>query len=101
VRWTVNYIDGMKVVNNNAARTDVTVGLAPSVPTYVLYHRLTGSWAVTDDLSFTLGIDNLTDKEPPIYTADNGAGVQSNTDPSTYDVLGRRYFLSADWVFGA
>jgi iron complex outermembrane recepter protein len=99
VRWTMNYIDGMQVVNNDAERSDVTVGLAPSVPTYV-YHRLTGSWAVTDDLSFTLGIDNLTDKQPPIYTADNGAGVQSNTDPSVYDVLGRRYFLSANWEFG-
>ena len=101
VRWTMNYIDGMDVVNNNAARTDVNplVALAPTVDSY-MYHRLTGSWAITDDISLMLGIDNLTDEDPPIYTADNGAGVQSNTDPSTYDVLGRRYFLSADFRFG-
>jgi outer membrane receptor protein involved in Fe transport len=99
VRWTMNYIDSMRVVNNNAARTEVTVGLAPNVSTYV-YHRLTGAWAITDDINIMLGIDNLTDKQPPIYTADNGAGIQSNTDPSTYDVLGQRFFLSADFRFG-
>ena len=33
-------------------------------------------------------------QQPPIYTTDTQAGIQSNTDPSTYDVLGRRYFLN-------
>ena len=50
-------------------------------------------------LRVTLGIDNLTDKDPPIYTSDSRAGIQANTDPSTYDVLGRRYFLNATYKF--
>jgi iron complex outermembrane recepter protein len=37
------------------------------------------------------GGNNLTGREPAI-TGDNQ--VQANTDPSLYDVLGRRYFAS-------
>jgi outer membrane receptor protein involved in Fe transport len=99
VRWTMNYISSMDAVNNDASRSTPSAdALAPSVPSYV-YHRLTGTWMPIDELSLTLGIANLTDKQPPIYTADPGAGVQANTDPSTYDVLGRRYFLNATYSF--
>ena len=41
------------------------------------------------------GITNLTDEDPIIYPSQN----QANTDPSTYDVLGRRYFVSATYSF--
>jgi iron complex outermembrane recepter protein len=41
------------------------------------------------------GVTNLTDKDPPNYPG----AIQSNTDPSTYDVLGRRYFVSAIYKF--
>jgi outer membrane receptor protein involved in Fe transport len=41
------------------------------------------------------GVTNLTDKDPPNYPG----AIQSNTDPSTYDVLGRRYFVSAMYKF--
>lgn len=100
VQWTMNYIDGMDVVNSNAARSLVTSGVVPSVGSYT-YHRLTGSWApdMVEGLSLTAGINNLMDKQPPIYTGDASAGIQSNTDPSTYDVLGRRYFVSATYNF--
>jgi len=97
VQWTMNYISSMDAVDNDAGRT-LSTALAPSVPTY-LYHRLTGTWSPTDSLSVTLGIANLTDKEPPIYSANAGAGVQANTDPSTYDVLGRRFFLNGTYSF--
>ena len=98
VRWTMNYISGMDVVNSNAGRTAVLNGVVPTVPSYV-YHRLTATWMPIDGLSVTLGIANLTDKQPPIYTSDSRAGIQANTDPSTYDVLGRRYFLSGTYSF--
>ena len=41
------------------------------------------------------GIRNLTDEDPVIYPTNQ----QANTDPSTYDVLGRRYFVSATYSF--
>jgi iron complex outermembrane receptor protein len=53
------------------------------------------SWHMADKLELRAGVENLTDETPPIYTA----GVQMNTDPSTYDVLGRRYFLRANMKF--
>jgi len=41
------------------------------------------------------GVDNLLDREPPVVGAQpgitDGAG---STNPSVYDVLGRRYYLS-------
>ena len=42
-----------------------------------------------------VNVENLTDETPPLYTA----AVQMNTDPSTFDVLGRRYFLRANVKF--
>jgi hypothetical protein len=33
---------------------------------------------------------NLTDKDPPLLA---GFATQSNTDPSIFDVYGRRYFM--------
>lgn len=98
VRWTMNYIDAMDVVNSDADRTLVTNGIVPTVPSY-LYHRLTGTWMPIDGLSVTFGIANIADKQPPIYTSDSRAGIQANTDPSTYDALGRRYFLTGTYSF--
>ncbi len=98
VRWTMNYISSMDVVNSDASRAPVENGVVPSVSSYT-YHRLTGSWRPIEELTFTLGIANLFDKDPPIYTSDSRSGIQANTDPSTYDVLGRRYFLSGTYSF--
>ena len=41
------------------------------------------------------GVYNLTDEDPIIYPSDQ----QMNTDPATYDVLGRRYFFAATYSF--
>jgi len=98
LRYNMRYIDSMDAVNNNALFSAPTVGVAPHVPSY-LYHDLVARWALNDTFGFTLGATNLADKDPPIYTTDSQAGVQSNTDPSTYDVLGRRYFLNVTMTF--
>jgi len=34
-------------------------------------------------------VNNVGDQQPRVWDP----GVQANTDPSTYDVLGRRYFV--------
>jgi iron complex outermembrane receptor protein len=98
VRYNLRYVDSMDVVNNNALLSAPTVGVAPRVPSY-LYHDLVARWNLNDTLGLTVGATNLADKEPPIYTTDSQAGIQSNTDPSTYDVLGRRYFLNVTMSF--
>jgi iron complex outermembrane recepter protein len=48
-----------------------------------------------EGLSLRLGVLNAGDRDPNIFPT----SVQSNTDPSTYDVLGRRFFASAKFAF--
>ena len=48
-----------------------------------------------EGLSLHGGVTNLTDKEPVIYPS----YLEANTETSTYDVLGRRYFLRAKYSF--
>jgi iron complex outermembrane receptor protein len=61
----------------------------------ITYLDASASWRRDDMLELRLGVENLTDEAPPLYTA----GVQMNTDPSTFDVLGRRYYLRANLKF--
>lgn len=60
------------------------------------YLDLTFGYTFSDRLEglrLRAGITNLTDEDPIIYPSQQ----QSNTDPSTYDILGRRYFVSATY----
>lgn len=50
-----------------------------------------GLEANVDALTFRLGLNNAFDKKPQTYAPN----VQSGTDPSLYDVLGRRAYVSA------
>ncbi len=50
-----------------------------------------GLEANVDALTFRLGLNNAFDKQPETYAPN----VQSGTDPSLYDVLGRRAYVSA------
>lgn len=53
------------------------------------YFDLNGSIDLTDSISLRATVNNVTDEEPIVYSP----GVQANTDPSTYDTLGRRYSI--------
>ena len=48
-----------------------------------------------DGFSIRAGVTNLTDEDPVIYPSYQ----QSNTDPTVYDILGRRYFLNLNYKF--
>ena len=67
---------------------------APSTPT-VVYHDISGNYLVNDTVTLSAGVNNLFDKQPPYYTGNN----DSNTDPYTYDVLGRRFFAGVNVKF--
>ncbi len=43
-----------------------------------------------DGLTIRAGVENLTDEPPPVFPN----WVAANTDPSQFDVLGRRYFVT-------
>ncbi|HKE93647.1 MAG TPA: TonB-dependent receptor, partial [Povalibacter sp.] len=55
------------------------------------YVDATVSYAYRDMVTVLIGANNIGDQMPPIYTN----APQMNTDPSTYDVLGRTYFARA------
>ncbi|PIB96747.1 TonB-dependent receptor domain-containing protein [Caulobacter sp. X] len=61
----------------------------------VNYYDLNASWKVNDTYSIRGGVTNLTNKQPPYFSS----YVQANTDPSTYDVLGRRFFVAVKAKF--
>lgn len=53
------------------------------------YVDVAGSYDINDHWSVRMGINNLLDQEPRLYTPN----VQANTDPQTFDIVGRRYFV--------
>jgi iron complex outermembrane receptor protein len=67
----------------------------PSTDYFDLYAGFEVDKGLLAGLELTAGIENLADKDPPIFPR----SVQANTDPSVYDVLGRRYFARATYRF--
>ena len=53
-----------------------------------MYHDVSASWHASEQFEVGLGVRNLTNKKPPVF--DNS--IDQNTDPSTYDTLGRAFF---------
>lgn len=67
---------------------------APTVDS-MIYHDVTASYYLNDMVTFSGGINNLLDEDAPYYSGNN----DSNTDPYTYDVLGRYFFVKANVKF--
>jgi outer membrane receptor for ferrienterochelin and colicin len=53
------------------------------------------NWNVTDSISVRAGLNTAFDKQPPTYAPN----VQSGTDPSLYDIVGRRWFAQVRMKF--
>ena len=65
------------------------------------YFDLSARFNASDNLTFTLSVQNLFDKEPPVTGNNAGSTTfnSGNTFPSTYDALGRRYAVAAKLRF--
>lgn len=85
ITGTARYIDSMfhnlTVTGGTGTGTDE-----------VWYFDLRGSYDLTNNVTFRAGVNNVFDEGPQIYTPN----VQANTDPSTYDILGRRFFVGVN-----
>ena len=88
VQVTTRYISAMDhanlVTNPNATATGTDS---------TWYTDLSARYDMTDSLTLRLGVNNVANQSPRLYNPN----VQASTDPSTYDVLGRRYFVGFDW----
>ena len=88
-RW--RYIDGMK-----DADPEITpVFRIPHFDYFDLGAAYDFPAGFLDGLQVRVGVENLTDEDPPIFPS----FIQANTDPSQYDVLGRRYYASLRYAF--
>lgn len=65
------------------------------------YFDLTSRFNVSDNFTFTLGVQNLFNRKPPLVGGEAGSTSYNsgNTFPSTYDALGRRYVAAVKLRF--
>ncbi|UTP38771.1 TonB-dependent receptor [Phenylobacterium sp. LH3H17] len=86
----VRYIDAMENRQFRQYEGETFLGTAgvPSNVPATYYIDLDATWGVTDNVEIKLGVNNVADQQPRLYAPN----VQSGTDPSTYDVIGRRAF---------
>ncbi len=91
VSLTNRFIDKMVHANTVTGSSPLTnTGVAAT-----WYHDVAVAYNLTKSLTLRAGVSNLTDQKPRIYSPN----VQANTDPSLYDVLGRRYYVGLNGRF--
>lgn len=61
------------------------------------YLDVTTQFAVNENLDLTVGVTNITGKNPPLLGST--VSEQANTYPATYDTLGRQLFFGASLKF--
>jgi outer membrane receptor protein involved in Fe transport len=88
-KW--RYIDAMVDNNVEGFKTD-SVGYLDLGVAYDFKDLFGGS---LEGLTARISLTNVTDQDPEIIPA----RVQANTDPSAYDTLGRRYFVTLTYAF--
>jgi iron complex outermembrane receptor protein len=81
--WRGRYIGGSDDIPNNA----VNGGRVESV----FYHDVQANFTVPgEEMTFSIGIDNLFDRQPPASAANNPI----NFDMYTYDIRGRYFYVT-------
>ncbi len=89
---TWRYLGDVKLFQNTQAnRLDGSLGSFS-------YFDLTGSWGISDKADLRIGVNNITDKDPPL-SGSVGTTGNGNTYPQTYDALGRYVFGNLTWKF--
>ena len=85
-----------------ATQTDgsiVPVDWSAKVKAYQLWNTSV-AWSAMKNLSLTVGVKNLLDKDPPFSAAyDGNTGAGSSWEPRVADPRGRSYTLQLDYKF--
>jgi outer membrane receptor protein involved in Fe transport len=87
------YVGSLRLIDPDGAP-----GVQPdlSIPS-VTYVDLTLGYTFKKNLKITLGVDNLTDEDPPILFQNNV--INANTDVSTYELIGTYYRANLKYTF--
>ena len=90
-QWQSRYINHLTNLN-----ADVVTGANAPMGS-VIYHSIQLGYAIPAwHTRLDLGVDNLTNKAPPLVYQN---GLNYNVDTSTYDTIGRYYWLRATFKF--
>ncbi|HET8749850.1 MAG TPA: TonB-dependent receptor, partial [Sphingomicrobium sp.] len=102
LQW--RYIGGVDHERNSS--DEVLNGTPPQLGNHVKaqsYFDLASTFTVGDHYNFRLGVNNIFDKSPPLFTGSAGACpapfCNGNTYPGVYDVLGRYIYAGATLNF--
>ena len=94
VNWRVEYLDEMRLIENEAARERED----PYTTDEVIYHDVQVRYVLEDlltgDLTVYGGVSNLTDEAPAEYLTGIGEGS------GIYDIIGRAYYLGFSFRMG-
>lgn len=95
VSWQLNYIDSM--INQGDIPAFGEGNCNPDGDEYKpcfgtigskFYNDLSANWNINDAFELSVGVNNLFDEEPELIQL----GIDQNTDPGTYDVVGRYFY---------
>jgi outer membrane receptor protein involved in Fe transport len=90
---TARYIHNLELKDPDGAIPDAP---ALQIPSFT-YFDLTLGYTLPTKTRIQAGVQNLTDKQPPILYQNNV--INANTDVSTYDTLGRQWFVGVTQKF--
>jgi len=97
--FTARYIHHIELKNPSVSGV-TDDGVTPYPPLQIpsmTYLDFSLSYTFPTQTRVQAGIQNIADKQPPILYQNNV--VNANTDVSTYDTIGQRYFLSVSQKF--
>ncbi len=100
-QWTTRYISEFNAGSDDPSQySNLEKGLGPAtgtIPPFVghygatVYNNLQMGYNIEPiNTRIDVGVDNVFDKQPPIFYANNS--LNANTDPEDFDVIGRYYW---------
>lgn len=93
VRW-IDSVTNRQIADAEAVGDPPPVLAVPEVGA-VWYHDIAAQVRIGESMTFTAGANNVFDRQPPILPDT----ISANTDASTYDTLGRYFFVNASVRF--
>ncbi len=90
---TTRYFDGLVIKDADGAIPDQRL----DIPSVAYFDLTLGYTLDRTNTRIQLGVQNLTDKEPPLLYQNNV--TNANTDVSTYDLLGRQWYVGVTQKF--
>ncbi|MET0548977.1 MAG: TonB-dependent receptor [Xanthomonas sp.] len=99
--WRIRYIGRTEIGSADTRQSLSADADQPAVVRDIgayVYHSVQVGYQVKPwNTRFEVGVDNLGDRQPPLYYANNV--TNANTDVATYDLLGRYYWARATVKF--